>query len=191
MALEGIHMDTSKVTEHFEHDTCPGCGKPSIPLEGVPDQSGRGCGQCGREWVEDLSRPARTGSTVTAIDDFTKAYIEAALWSSTDDAGNPLDNGKHELAEETRAKMAADCAQFQTEQAEWLAEDYRTAARASHGCTVEESAGHDFWLTRCGHGAGFWDGDWEEPAATKLTEASKEFGNVDLYIGDDGLIYGD
>ena len=30
------------------------------PLEGVPDQTGRGCGQCGREWFEDMSRPAAT-----------------------------------------------------------------------------------------------------------------------------------
>ena len=46
------------IKEHFPHDFCPECGKLSIPLEGVPDQSGRGCGQCGREWFEDLSRPA-------------------------------------------------------------------------------------------------------------------------------------
>ncbi|MDH1266753.1 hypothetical protein N5C81_03870 [Rhizobium pusense] len=50
-------------------------------------------------------------------------------------------------------------------------------------------AGHDFWLTRCDHGAGFWDGDWPEPAASALTEASKEFGNIDLYVGDGGQIY--
>ena len=123
------------------------------------------------------------------MDKFTAAYIEAALWSSTDDAGEPLDNGEHELAPETRAKMASDCAKFQAEQAEWLASDYRTESRAAYGCTVEESAGHDFWLTRCGHGAGFWDGDWQEPAATHLTDAAHTFGNVDLYVGDDGLIY--
>ena len=52
--------DAATVKEHFPHDVCPGCGKPSVPLEGVPDQTGRGCGQCGREWVEDLSRPATT-----------------------------------------------------------------------------------------------------------------------------------
>lgn len=23
-------------------------------------------------------------------------------------------------------------------------------------------AGHDLWLTRNGHGAGFWDGDWRD-----------------------------
>jgi hypothetical protein len=48
------------VKEYFPHDVCPGCGKPSVPLEGVPDQSGRGCGQCGREWFEDMSRPEQT-----------------------------------------------------------------------------------------------------------------------------------
>ena len=51
------------------------------------------------------------------MDKFTAAYIEAALWSSTDDVGEPLDNGEHELAPETRAKMASDCAKFQAEQA--------------------------------------------------------------------------
>ena len=123
------------------------------------------------------------------MDNFTKAYIEAALWSSTDDAGEPLDRGDYELAPETIAKMVDDCTRFRSEQSAYLETDYRTRARAAHGCSAEESAGHDFWLTRCGHGAGFWDGDWQEPAATKLTEASKAFGNVDLYIGDDGLIY--
>jgi hypothetical protein len=54
----------------------------------------------------------------------------------------------------------------------------------------DEPAGHDFWLTRCGHGSGFWDGDWKEPAASKLTDAAHAYGNADLYVGDDGRIYG-
>jgi hypothetical protein len=64
--LEGMEITATKLEcllkekEHFPHDVCPGCGKPSIPLEGVPDQTGRGCGQCGREWFEDLSKPARS-----------------------------------------------------------------------------------------------------------------------------------
>jgi len=41
---------------------------------------------------------------------FAAAYIEAALWSSTDDKGNFLDSVDNELAEETRAEMLADCA---------------------------------------------------------------------------------
>lgn len=124
------------------------------------------------------------------LDTFTAAYITAALWSSADDNGNPLDRGEHELAPETRAAMVADCARFQKSCGGILASvessDHPKALRM--GC-VDEQAGHDFWLTRCGHGAGFWDGDWPEPQASKLGRVSKAFGNVDLYIGDDGLIY--
>ena len=47
----------------------------------------------------------------------------------------------------------------------------------------------DFWLTRNGHGAGFWDGDRKAPHSDKLTELSKSFGQVDLFVGDDSRIY--
>ena len=89
--------------------------------------------------------------------------------------------------------MAEDCKRFQAS-AEWQAvlaaeDDPRTARRQGYGCTIEQSAGADFWFTRCGHGAGFWDGDWQEPHAAGLDALSKQFGNVDLYVGDDGKIY--
>ena len=105
---------------------------------------------------------------------FTEAYVEAALWSSTDDKGEPLDSG-YDLSKEAHDKMHADCAAFYAANSEHIEDD--------------ELGGHDFWLTRCGHGSGFWDGDWPEPQATILDTAAKAFGNVDLYIGDDGLIY--
>ncbi|MBN9237284.1 hypothetical protein QFZ88_005590 [Mesorhizobium sp. YL-MeA3-2017] len=47
-------------------------------------------------------------------------------------------------------------------------------------------AAHDFWLTRCGHGAGFWDEDWPEPHASRLDFAARAFG---VYVGDNGMIY--
>ena len=52
-----------------------------------------------------------------------------------------------------------------------------------------EYIGHDLWLTTCGHGAGFWDGDWEEPIATQLSEWCRKHGDIELYVGDDQLIY--
>ena len=70
-----------------------------------------------------------------------------------------------------------------------VAREYLTAENTTSRYGVEEHAGHDFWLTRNGHGCGFWDGDWTEPAATKLTESAENFGDYDLYIGDDGKIY--
>lgn len=116
------------------------------------------------------------------LDAFTLAYLECALWSSTDnsrdDGGDPLDDnyGIEDMAQSAIDAAKEDCDDFQ----------------AAHRTLIEgheERAGHDFWLTRNGHGAGFWDGDWPEDAGKILTAASKVYGSVDLYVGDDGLIY--
>ena len=125
-----------------------------------------------------------------SVSDFTNAYIVAALWSSTDFDGEPLDRDHDEsdIAAETLQAMRNDCAAFYD--ANWDSITCEDGLIGPDGSTQDEMAGHDFWLTRCGHGAGFWDGDWPEPHATKLDNASKQFGNVDLYIGDDGKIYG-
>ncbi len=50
-----------------------------------------------------------------------------------------------------------------------------------------EEAGHDFWLTRNGHGAGFFDGAWGK-AGDRLTKAAHTWGEVYLYV-DGGKIY--
>jgi len=54
-----------------------------------------------------------------------------------------------------------------------------------------EQIGHDLWLTRNGHGAGFWDRPdlYGEDLAQRLTEYSKAAGSVDVYAGDDGELY--
>jgi hypothetical protein len=49
-------------------------------------------------------------------------------------------------------------------------------------------AGHDFWLTRNGHGAGFWDRGLGE-VGRRLTDACKPYGSAYLYVGDNGMIY--
>ena len=123
------------------------------------------------------------------MDNFFDAYVTAALWSSTDDADEPLDSNytAADLAPETAAKMLADCEKFLAENGELLTDE--NCERWPGECTVLELAGHDFWLTRNGHGAGFWDGDWAEPAAAILTTAAHAFGEFDLYIGDDGKIW--
>ena len=46
---------------------------------------------------------------------------------------------------------------------------------------------HDFWLTRNGHGTGFWDGDYPE-TGDRLTELAKKFGECNLYVTDDNEI---
>jgi hypothetical protein len=119
------------------------------------------------------------------FDTFTSAYIECALWSTTDQStpqgGEPLDRnyGSDDIAPDTLAKMQADCDAFR--------DDAKIVA-----CIGDRDAraGHDFWLTRNGHGAGFWDGDWQEPDSGYLTDRAHNFGGFDLYIGDDGKIHG-
>lgn len=55
-------------------------------------------------------------------------------------------------------------------------------------------AGHDFWLTRNGHGAGFWDRggsanlQWEE-IVKRLSEAAKIYGESYAYIGSGDKVY--
>lgn len=116
------------------------------------------------------------------LDEFTLAYIECALWSSNDESddrgGDPLDCNYSidDIHPDSLVSMAADCKAFQAAHWDDIADDL-------------DRAGHDFWLTRNGHGAGFWDGDWPEPAATRLTIASESYGTCDLFIGDDGRIY--
>ena len=119
-------------------------------------------------------------------DAFTRAYITCAVWSSTDESdeqgGEPLDKNydASDLAPETLAKMIADCAAFQETNRKDLLP------------WSDEQAGHDFWLTRNRHGAGFWDRGKQYDAngnAERLTNASHVFGEVYLYVGDDGRIY--
>ncbi|MBT2609907.1 hypothetical protein J7I97_16905 [Streptomyces sp. ISL-87] len=109
---------------------------------------------------------------------FAEQYISSALadvhnseeW--TRDTPPTLDD----LSDLTKARMLNDCASFRY-----------AAASLFEG--RESDAGHDFWMTRNGHGAGFWDGDWSDPAATILDVASRACGEFALYVGDDGRIH--
>lgn len=133
-------------------------------------------------------------STTPCLDAVVRAYIATALWSSTlgDDRGTPmdLDHDESDLAPATLAKMEADCAAFLEANRDTIEAAIETGeVKCGPDFDEWERAGHDFWLTRNGHGAGFWDGDWPEPMADRLAKAAHAFGEVDLYVGDDGLIY--
>jgi hypothetical protein len=112
---------------------------------------------------------------------FTRGYVECALWSSTREDGTPLDRTHtfRDIAPETLARMASDCADFQRNNADALTESDLSDSRA----------GFCFWLNRNGHGSGFWD-EGQDPVFRKLSDASKVWGTFDLYVGDDGKIHG-
>jgi hypothetical protein len=114
------------------------------------------------------------------IDAIFVHYLIAALWSSTDDNDNPLDETYDlgDIAPESVAKMREDVADF----VKANAVDLRLSRQS------EEQIGHDFWLTRNGHGAGFWDRGLGE-VGDRLSDACKPYGEVYLYVGDDGKVY--
>lgn len=128
---------------------------------------------------------------VLDLEEFVAAYIEAALWSSIDNNGDGESDASlsdsyytEDIHPETMVRIRADCERF-------LRENEIDLAAADYGSdryTDSELAGHDFWLTRNGHGAGFWDRDMGD-VGDRLTKASHAFGHVDLYSGDDGLLY--
>lgn len=128
------------------------------------------------------------------MDEFTTAYLEAALWSSTDETnpeqgGEPLDSnyGNDDIEADTLAEMIEDCRKFQEANVELIIDD-NVVGRSTYSCDAR--AGHDFWLTRNGHGAGFWDGDWEHPTGDILTEAAKAFGEYNITAtGKGGKVY--
>lgn len=54
---------------------------------------------------------------------------------------------------------------------------------------TDESIGHDIWLTRNGHGAGFWDKGYDSDIEEVLEQLSKDLGDMYAYVGDDDKIY--
>ncbi len=119
--------------------------------------------------------------TTEALRRTVDAYIDCALWASTDDEGTPLDDpsSDYELAEEARESMRAEVADF----LELLEREGVDVSELG-----PEQVGHDFWLTRNRHGAGFWDRGLGDLGDT-LTQFAHSYGESDLYIGDDGRLY--
>lgn len=120
-----------------------------------------------------------------SFEPFIKAYFHAALWSSNDDNDEPLDDNysMSDIADESYKKLEDEATKFENENKELY----------TKGGWDDEQAGHDFWLTRNGHGAGFWDRSssdgFDEEIGKQLTDIAEKYGEVNLYIGDDGKIH--
>ena len=92
------------------------------------------------------------------FDLFYDAYVECALWTE----------GLTELTPQEEFQMLNDCMEFMTV-------SYHLINKMNLS-----QCGHDFWLTRNGHGSGFWDRGYSVPIAAELEAISKRFGTFDL-----------
>lgn len=163
-----------------------GGGKDSLPLfcfwgYGVEMYHRAESQAAALEWARILFPD--TPITQTGLSDFARAYVEAALWlMSEDDEGSKtvddLDRG-------TLYAMAKDADRFAL----------CNRALIDLAGLADSRAGFCFWLSRNGHGSGYFDeADSRAPvevvnACDRLQEAARKAGGRDLYRGDDGKIY--
>lgn len=109
------------------------------------------------------------------LTEMVEGYLTCAVCSSMNEDGESLYDSYDldDLDVETRLRMQSDCACF-------LAEAWEALSRVDMAAST---VGNYFWLTRNGHGAGFWDlglGEFGE----RLTKAAKIHGSYDLYEGE-------
>jgi hypothetical protein len=130
-----------------------------------------------------------------SLDNLTYHYLIAALWSSCSEKDIPLDKDYtvDDFAPLSVLEALNDCRVILST-VETLSkymdieEEYKEKVESYIKDT--EQIGHDFWLTRNGHGAGFWDrglGNLGEA----LTTISNAFREKYVFVDTDGLLYFD
>lgn len=109
-----------------------------------------------------------------------ESYLVAALWSSTDEDGEPLDKNYalRDFAPKSIKSARKACEFFEDRARPWL------------GDMEPGRIGHNLWLSRNGHGSGFFDEDTcREEWRDVLQRKAQALGESDCYVGDDGKIY--
>lgn len=127
------------------------------------------------------SDPADGGIAAKAYAEYAfGAYLECAVWASMH-GNQPLDKhwGVGDIDSSAREAMRAEFNDFL---------DLLDREGVDYSEVWAEQMGHDFWLTRNRHGAGFWDRGLGA-LGDELTKWAHSFGESDLYVGDDGKVY--
>lgn len=114
------------------------------------------------------------------MDKFTAGYVECALWCGITENDGPAPT-VDDLDSATLAKLTADAQDFATSNRAMLDEANEAGRDDAH-------LGHNFWLTRNRHGAGFWDCGLGK-LGNDLTEQAHAYGEASLYWGDNGMVY--
>lgn len=116
------------------------------------------------------------------LSEFIAGYVEALLWSSVVELdGETVNADQFILSTAGADKCRADCLAFCNANGPFI-------SRAA-GIYGASQVGHDFALTRNGHGAGYWDRE-ELPQDLRdiLTSAAQLAGTVDLWLNDAGEV---
>jgi hypothetical protein len=130
----------------------------------------------------------QTQSTLNAdtLAQFVNAYLQCAIWSSMDDDGTPLDLKGYSIYDFDAGSVeqaTADCQLFIAQVVKYTDFDAYTHLR--------EQGGHDLWLTRNSHGAGFWDRPeiYGKFNSSMLTHHAKLLKEAHVFEGFNGKLY--
>lgn len=126
------------------------------------------------------------------LDQTVAAYLECALWAECCRGTATHDGCRGEdcdtALEDIDAEVSADAVRQATEDVSgFLSVATEDRPDVFDGMDPAQ-IGHDFYLTRNGYGAGFWDRGLGE-VGDYLTHWSKTFGSADFYVGSDELIH--
>jgi hypothetical protein len=100
-----------------------------------------------------IGRPLKFGEAVKP-NSVLGGYLEALLWASNDDEDEPLDSNYSisDISKDAIKASEKDIAKFQ-----------KMARVELEGIEADDSQiGHDIFLSRNGHGAGFFDRDYAD-----------------------------
>lgn len=120
--------------------------------------------------------------TVKQLRLVTLHYCMGALWADEAEGTSPrISVAQFTEARKSCAKFILECHKFKL----WEP----TLARFEHGYGVHPDAGsaeaafgHDFWLTRQGHGTGFWDRNELKIELPMTFGAPRELGDALTYL---------
>lgn len=118
------------------------------------------------------------------LDSFTQGYVHAIFFTDTCDSADECHGMAFaHLAPASLQSIKDDCKDFQEG-----CKDLLTQACTDDNRYDAEQAGSDFWYTRNGHGAGFWDRGLGR-VGDELTKQAKSYGSCDVHKGTDGAMH--
>jgi len=122
-----------------------------------------------------------------------ESYIECALWASSCyermDGDNPIPFDMVEdcegMSDAAQAIMESELRDF-TAKADLIIFESKDWEAMGIELPSDSQIAHDFWLTRNGHGAGFWGRGIEE-LGERLTELAESYSERHLWLNDKTL----
>jgi hypothetical protein len=119
----------------------------------------------------------------THLNKFVRSYLATGVWVEFESDEMP-----ETVSKEAIRLAFEDCQRFIDKVKELFSKEDADYILKRPGSDLDLLAPHEFYLTRNRHGAGFWDGDWDEHG-DKLTKICHEMKECQLYTGDDNKAY--